>query len=114
MHELSMVMNLANTAERTAEQNDMKKVELIHVGVGEMSGAVDEYIDKYFNQIKDKYSYINNATLVLSKDFAKGKCKNCGEEFLLTENEGVCPKCGERDFTITIGKSITVHKIEGE
>ncbi|MCR5469107.1 MAG: hydrogenase maturation nickel metallochaperone HypA [Lachnospiraceae bacterium] len=114
MHELSMVMRLANTAEETAKQNDMKKVETITVGVGEMSTAIGEYLRKYFNQVKGKYERINEAALLLHDEKGEGLCNKCGTSFLLTENEGVCPVCGERDFKITKGKSITVLSIEGE
>jgi len=113
MHELSMVMRLADTAENTAVANDMGEVEKIYVGLGEMSTAIAEYVEKYFDSVKDKYPHIRNAKLEITEEKAEGLCKKCGESFLLTANDGICPKCGERDFTITKGRSLTVNRIEG-
>lgn len=105
MHELGVISNLVDAAERIALQNGVSKLGYIKVDLGEMSGVVSQYVRKLWS-MGTKDTILENAELIINDVVAIVKCNDCGEEFSLMKSadengdKPCCPKCASEHFAL--------------
>ena len=66
MHELGVLRHIAETVNKIAIQNQVKKVKYITLEVGEASGFIPHYLTKLFPIAKNTYSVLKKAELKIS------------------------------------------------
>lgn len=113
MHELSIAYNLVELAVETAEQNDLKKVDFLHVRIGVLCGVVKEALQFSFD-IATEGTLIEGAKLVIDEVPLKIYCPQCNNEHVLQKPIPIrCPECNIRTGEILEGKEIELYSLEG-
>ncbi len=74
---------------------------------------MDECISFYWD-ILSRDSGARGATINFIRKPAVVRCRNCGKEFRLKQEEWQCPGCGHWDVEIISGKEFYIDSIEVE
>ena len=114
MHELSYVLDIIDSVQSVKEKEGFSKVNKIIVNVGQMSGVVPFYLNKYFEEAK-KGTFLADTILETVEKEVIIKCEGCNKEYTpRKETRYKCPFCGERKGKLIQGKGITIENIEVE
>ncbi|WP_239407039.1 hydrogenase maturation nickel metallochaperone HypA/HybF [Desulfovibrio sp. An276] len=116
MHELALAQGMLDIATEELSRHNCKRLTLLRVNVGAMSGVVPECLDFAFSSLVQGTVH-EGARLEIVKIPLKLKCI-CGEEFEADNGPfdlPACPKCGEViGHRVLAGKEMQVDWIEGE
>ena len=113
MHELSITESLLKTASDYAQKNEAKKVAVLNLVIGELSGIMDESVQFYWDMIS-KDTICENSILHFDKRQAIMKCIACGHEFSLEGELAPCPACASMDLKFLSGNEFLLESIEIE
>jgi hydrogenase nickel incorporation protein HypA/HybF len=113
MHELGIAMRIAEIATRVAKQEGVKRVEAVHVEVGELSGIVPEALLFSFESAI-KNSFLENTKLEINMIPASVKCNTCQTEFRPEGFFSLCPVCKGVDCEIIAGKELFIKSLVSE
>lgn len=113
MHELSVMQSILDIVLDFAKKNNAKQVTKINLEVGEMSGIVPDWMQKYFD-------FVSEGTIaeksVLNIDWVPAviKCRNCGKEFKVDKKDMqfFCSKCESKDIELISGRGYLLKSIE--
>jgi hydrogenase nickel incorporation protein HypA/HybF len=113
MHEQSIVENLLSIALDSAKNAKATKIHKINVVVGELSGAVDESMNFYFNFLRQN-TIAAEAELVFTRKPAVLHCRKCKLDFTSENMDFRCPKCHQPSVDIIGGRDLYVESLEAE
>jgi hydrogenase nickel incorporation protein HypA/HybF len=113
MHEQSIVENLLALALENAQQANATKIHKINVVIGELSGAVDESMDFYFNFLR-KDTIAAEAVLAYTHVPAQLRCRKCSKVFTAKDMDFGCPECKEAEVDIVGGRELYLESMEVE
>ena len=113
MHELSITESLLNTASAYARKNKAKKVTVLNLVIGELSGIIDDSIQFYWEMISEN-SICEKSILHFDKRKAIMKCMACNNEFELAGELSPCPSCSSMDLKFLSGNEFLLESIEIE
>ncbi len=111
MHELGLVIDMVEIVERYAAQNRIKKVRKVVLTVGEGFSVVPHLMYNVYNKASHG-TILEGSALELKLVDAAAECKGCGGRFNPLREKGVCPSCGDEDFTVLAGKEFEITSIE--
>ena len=116
MHELALAQGMLDIATEELARHNCKRLTLLRVNVGAMSGVVPECLEFAFTSLVQGTVH-EGARLEIVKIPLKLKCV-CGAEFEADNGPydlPACPKCGEVfGHRVLAGKELQVDWIEGE
>ena len=92
MHELPAVEDIIKALDEESEKKKIKRIEEIHLVIGELSSYVGECIELYFDLLSAGHT-CEGAKLFFTHKKAKFRCLSCGSEFE-RERDFSCPRCG--------------------
>jgi len=110
MHELSIALNIVEIATEEAHKAKSREVTELELEIGTLSGVVIEALELALEEAV-KNSVLSSAEISMVEVKAKGKCKNCGKKFEMTELYDLCPYCNSTDRTILSGKELKVKSL---
>lgn len=111
MHELSVVMGIVNIAEKETQKANKKRVELIELEIGSLSGVELDSLE-YVWDVAVKGTVLEGAEKKIDFIEARAKCLEC-ETFFKAENVyDNCPKCQSYFKDIIKGKELRVKSLE--
>ena len=110
MHELPITQSILNIALKHANEADAKRIENIHIVMGELSSNVDDSVQFYWDIIA-KGTLAEGATLHFRRVSAEMQCQSCSEKFH-PNDEYFCPKCGGAQVKIVAGEEFYVEAID--
>ena len=110
MHELPITQSILNIALKHANEADAKRIENIHIVMGELSSNVDDSVQFYWDIIA-KGTLAEGATLHFRRVPAEMQCVSCSEKFH-PDDEFLCPKCGNAGAKIIAGEEFYVEAID--
>lgn len=117
MHELSVVLNIVRHTEKLAKQYNVKKLGYISVEVGELSGALAQYMLTLWPQ-GTKGSICEGVPLQIIPIKAVAECAGCKNVYPLTENLKddlpCCPVCGSDGFKLLQGGEVNIVELGAE
>lgn len=114
MHELSYVVRFVNLAEEHARSQHAARVTRITVEVGETSGVLPEYLQKYYPDAT-KGTLLEGSELVTIPLRVEAVCKDCGTHYHPERsNDYACPSCGSVRASYTGGRSVRLKSVEIE
>ena len=113
MHELSVVASLFEILEEHLKEQKAKKIILIKVQVGDLSGVVPELLETAFDIYK-KGTFAEESKMEINKKPLKIRCKKCRTEFVKSDFIFICEKCGSTDIETLEGTELLLEKIEFE
>jgi hydrogenase nickel incorporation protein HypA/HybF len=113
MHELSVVANLFELLEEKLEAQNGKKVCLVKLRVGLLSGVVPELLKTAFNIYK-KDTFAEDAELEITEVPCKVECQECGTIAIKEDYVFICDKCGSTNLTTLEGTDMILETMEIE
>lgn len=113
MHELPIAQSILNIALKHAGEANAKRVEGIHIVMGELSSNVDDSIQFYWDIIA-KDTPAEGAQLHFRRVPAELQCMVCFQKYHPDGGELVCPYCGSVGAKIIAGEEFYVESIDVE
>ena len=110
---MAIARNIVNIAIAAAEKEGAKKITKVNVVAGELRGIVQEQLTFCFGLMVVN-TIARGAYLDLEIVPVTGKCKNCGETFVVKDYCYICPKCNSEDTQILGGTELRVKDIDVE
>jgi len=111
MHELAVTQSILNIALEHAEQASAKRIEDIHIVMGEFSSNVDDSVQFYWDVIA-KGTMAEGAKLHFQRVPAQLQCRNCDHKYHPEADELLCPNCGSAGAKIVAGEEFYVESID--
>lgn len=111
MHEIGVLSKAVDMVEEIATSQNIKEVKYITLEIGELSGFLPIFFEKYFPIVTEDKPIFKNTELKM--DLVKGEalCENCKTLYNVMKNEGKCPICGSREKKILGGQQFIVKDI---
>jgi len=111
MHELTLLFGVAEQVERVVKENDIDHVDAVVLEVGEATTVVPEFLRDGYSVISDDYDFLRGSQLIVNTVTAVGRCRECGREFPVVVNKGLCPDCGSFDKDIIEGTDFLIKEV---
>ena len=111
MHEISVLKRAVDLAEQTAIDNNIDRIAYITLEVGELSGYLPVFFEKYFDVVIEDRPIFEGAELKMIRPRGEGLCLDCHAMYNVMQNEGMCPKCGSRNTKILGGQQFLLKEI---
>ena len=111
MHELTLLYGVAQKVEQVVKENDLDHVDAIVIEVGEATSVIPEFLQDGYEVISDDYDFLRGSELIIERITAVGRCRNCGTEFPIVVNKGLCPECGSFDKDIIEGTGFFIKEV---
>ncbi|MEE1300470.1 MAG: hydrogenase maturation nickel metallochaperone HypA [Acutalibacteraceae bacterium] len=111
MHEISVLKRAVDLAEQTAIDNNIDRIAYITLEVGELSGYLPVFFEKYFEVVIEDRPIFEGAELKMIRPRGEGICLDCHAMYNVMANEGRCPKCGSRNKKILGGQQFLLKEI---
>jgi hydrogenase nickel incorporation protein HypA/HybF len=111
MHELTLLFGVAEQVERVVKENDIDHVDAVVLEVGEATTVVPEFLRDGYSVISDDYDFLRGSQLIVNTVTAIGRCRECGREFPVVVNKGLCPDCGSFDKDIIEGTDFLIKEV---
>ena len=113
MHELAIVEGIIDAAVPEAKKHGAKRILVINLKIGELSGVIPECIQEYFTSAAAG-SIAENAKIAVERVPATIRCNSCGYDGALGKRRRRCPNCEGTDFILTGGREYFVDSLEVE
>jgi len=110
MHEMSLVVNIVEIAEKEALKAGAESISELELDIGEVSGVEIDALNFAFESIKQK-TMLKNAFIKINNIEAKSLCEDCRCEFHSEAVYDLCPKCNSYKTTLIQGKEMKVKSI---
>lgn len=111
MHELNVLMAVADQVEVLAAESKIEKVRAIVLQIGELSSVVPMFLEQYYPMIVEKKICLQESKLVIEQIPGKARCANCGEVYHVVEHEGHCPVCNTFEKVVLQGREFIIKEI---
>lgn len=113
MHEFSVVQSLMELIEKNVMENNAKSVSKVVLKIGKMSGIEPHLLKIAFDTFKEK-TVCENAQLEIKLQDVVARCEDCQNEFIVENNQFVCPKCQGYNLQILDGEDMYLMSLEME
>ncbi|GKU25908.1 hydrogenase maturation nickel metallochaperone HypA [Clostridium folliculivorans] len=113
MHEISIIQEVMNITQKTAAENNMKRVDKITLKIGELSGVMIDPLVFAFSIIRQG-TLAETSKLEVIKVDARAKCDTCNTIFKIDYSNKLCPACNKFSNNIISGYELNIETIEGE
>jgi hydrogenase nickel incorporation protein HypA/HybF len=110
MHEVSVMRNLLDIVEITADREGAERINLIHLKIGEMAGINFDSLEFAF-EILSKGTRAEGGKLEYDRVGLRAVCSDCSREFHPEDLVFRCPGCGSANLEIVSGREMEVDYI---
>ena len=111
MHEISVLHEAVRLAEETANENHIKKLSYITLEVGELSGYLPVFFEKYYPIVIENRPVFEGCELKIIQPRGEALCLDCNAIYQVMTCEGQCPKCHSRYKKILGGQQFLLKEI---
>ncbi|MEB3256746.1 MAG: hydrogenase maturation nickel metallochaperone HypA [Cyanobacteriota bacterium] len=111
IHELSLMVALAERVLEVAAREQSERVLAIHLRVGHLAG-VDPLALRTAAEIVLAGTVAQGARLAIEEVPPAWWCGPCGMEFLASDVLGRCPACGLASRQVLRGQELLLHALE--
>jgi hydrogenase nickel incorporation protein HypA/HybF len=113
MHEVGIAGELIKIVLNEAEKGGLSKVIRVNVCFGELVQIVPDIFRFAFTETT-KGSLAENSEVEIEIKKIEMKCRKCGNEFRVSENNFTCSNCNSSELDFIHGNEVFVKSIEGE
>jgi len=106
--------SLLDIAERAAQEHRAKKIKVVKVRIGELSGVVPELLEHAFEICSPERELTRGARLILERVKPRARCRSCEEEFEPEDYIFLCPSCGSGETELLAGDELLLDRLELE
>ena len=110
MHELSIAMSIVDICTEETEKAGAKKVTMVELDIGSMSGVVIEALE-FAWEAATQNSVAEGSELRIHSVDARARCPECAQEFDVENFYSPCPGCGAFGYEIFRGQELKVRAI---
>jgi hydrogenase nickel incorporation protein HypA/HybF len=111
MHELSIAVTVAESAERTAREHGADSVESIRLRIGELAGVVPDALRFSFEVVAEGTA-LAGAELLIEEVPARARCTSCGTEFAVGMPPLMwCPQCDQATAELLTGRELELASV---
>lgn len=111
MHEIGALNEAVKLAERVAKENNVDKIKVLTLEVGELTGFLPVFFEKYFSVVVLDNPLFSECELKIENVRGEAMCNECHALYNVMKNEGACPRCHSRDKLILGGQEFKVKNI---
>ena len=111
MHEIGVLTKAVDMVENIARDKGLEHVSYITLEVGELTGYVPLFFEKYFPIVTEDRPLLADTELRIQKVRGQALCAECQCLYNVMKQEGRCPKCGSREKKILGGQQFLVKEI---
>ena len=111
MHEISVLKRTVDLAEQTARDNGIEHIAYLTLEVGELSGYLPVFFEKYFDIVTEDRPMFEGTELRIHTVRGEGLCLDCYAMYNIMQHEGRCPKCGSRNKKVLGGTQYLLKDI---
>jgi len=111
MHEIGVLTKALRIVEDVAKKNNISKVGYITFEIGELTGYVPVFFEKYFPMATEDNPLFEKTELRIEVIRGEALCESCESLYNVMKNEGKCPKCGCRSKKILGGQEFRIKEI---
>ena len=112
MHETALVESMINIVEQQLKANNLKRLTLLKLLVGDMSGAIPDALRFAFMATVAETVH-KDAVLEIETIPAEAECRFCGEKFSYQPGMN-CPKCEGIAPKLIKGEELLIEYLEAE
>ncbi|MCU0455895.1 MAG: hydrogenase maturation nickel metallochaperone HypA [Bacteroidales bacterium] len=113
MHELSIAEDLSAIVLETALRETLAKVTRVNVSIGQLVQIVPGLFESAFIEcVRDTVA--GQAELCIEIVPVRMKCRKCGADIGIEDNNFSCSACGSDDLEMINGRELYIKSIEGE
>lgn len=113
MHEAGLIIEALKIVQKSAVENNIKRVTRITLAVGRLTMAMPEALSFAF-QTLSQGTIFDGAELEIEQKELCLECCACGVNFSPGEIDFSCPECGSTLIKILAGRELHVLSYEGE
>ncbi|GAC1594740.1 MAG: hypothetical protein NVS3B21_17070 [Acidimicrobiales bacterium] len=107
VHELAITESIvAAVVERLGD----RRVERVTLVIGRLAGVVADSVEFCF-ELCARGTSLEGAKLDIIDVEGRGRCRDCGREFLVVDHVLLCP-CGSADVAIIGGEELLIRQVE--
>lgn len=111
MHEIGALHQAIKLVDRIAKENQVEQVKYITLEIGELSGLLPVFFEKYFPVVAEDFPVVKDAELRIVTVRGQAICSDCETLYNVMRCEGACPQCGSREKKILGGTEFKVKDI---
>ncbi|MCQ2563260.1 MAG: hydrogenase maturation nickel metallochaperone HypA [Mogibacterium sp.] len=111
MHEVTLLYGDADKVGKVVKDNGLDHMDAIVIEVGEATSVIPEFLQDGYEVISDDYDFLRGSELIIERITAVGRCRQCGTEFPIVANKGICPECGSFDKDIIEGMDFFIREV---
>lgn len=111
MHEIGVLTKAVDLVENVAKDNHLDHISYITLEIGELSGYLPVFFEKYFPVVTEDRPLFRDTELHIQTVLGQGLCTDCDTLYNIMKCEGRCPKCGSRDKKVLGGQQFLVKDI---
>ena len=113
MHEVSICESIIDILKDEAEKNGAKKVNSVHMKVGEMAGVVEDAL-RFAFEVVAKGTLAEGARLDVEHVPLTARCRSCNAEFHVVGYAFSCKRCDSPEIEIVSGRELMIEDIDLE
>ena len=113
MHELSVVANLFEILEEKTKEQNGKRIILVQLQIGALSGIVPELLATAF-EIYKKDTIASEAEIKIKTIPLKVQCKDCQKVMIKDDFIFICDICGSTNIQTLEGTDMILEKMDIE
>ena len=114
MHELAVAQSIVEVVEQRASECQAARVKAVRLQVGEASGIVPGSLQFSFEILAADSPLLAGACLMIDTLPHRAYCRQCGQEFAVSNFVPQCPLCATWSAEIISGTELRVLEMEIE
>lgn len=111
MHELAICQSLIGQLDAIASDHPQKKIVVVHLQVGPLSGVVPELLRDAF-PFASAGTAAENAELQFHESGVRVHCPKCGADSDASSNKLICGECGNWQTELIAGDELILQQVE--
>ena len=111
MHELGVVFYVIKDVKKVAEENDIDKIDMVTLEIGEVSGILHDYLTDCWDWAKKREPVVENAELAIETIPAVTFCEDCRKNYETVKHGKICPHCGSDKTYLVTGNEFVIKEI---
>lgn len=111
MHEIGVLTKAVEMVETIAKENGLHHIAFITLEIGELSGYLPVFFEKYFPIVVENRPIFQGTELQMNIVKGEALCTECQTLYNVMKNEGKCPCCKSREKKVLGGQQFMVKEI---
>jgi len=111
MHEIGVLTQAVKLVEQIALENQISRVKIITLEVGELTGYLPVFFEKYFPIVTEGMPVMEHAELHIQIVSGEALCNDCNALFNVMKHAGICPACRSGNKKILGGLDFVVKEV---